>query len=246
MIDEGMPRQKIELYLAHKILEEPEKFAFLAKDKENGIDSFKIVDNSACELGKGLPVSDVIKAATIIGAREIILPDSMRDSTSLSYTLNSLLQVPLDCEFRLAGVIQGETYEELLQCAEQMLFLKRISTIMIPKWCCTLNSSNGLGRHQITVSIIELMRRHNIYKTIHWLGCDTGFREIISPMAQYVRSVDTGYWTVLSTDRWKDLPVTAERPRELKINLQHMGVDINRLNELIQQQQQLIGEILDV
>ena len=246
MLNKDMPRQKIELYLAHKILEEPERFAFLAKDKENNINSFKIVDNSACELGKGLPMADVIKAAEIIDAHEIVLPDLIRNNTSLAYTLENMLEVPQTCRFRLAAAIQGETYEELLQCAQQMLFLRRVATIMIPKWYCSMNSSNGLGRHQLTTDIINLMKKYNIYKSIHWLGCDTGLREVISPLAQYVRSVDSGYWSALSTEKWKNLSVTAERPRELKIDLQHMDVDVDRLNTLMKQQQQLIGEMQDV
>lgn len=243
-INENMPRQKYEMYLTHKILEDPERFKFLADDADNDINSFKILDNSACELGEGLCLDDILKAARIIRAHEIVLPDIPRSGKSLCKTLQYLADVPIDIPYQVAAVVQGDTEDEVLSCAEQLLVLKRISTIMIPKWYCGMNSSNGLGRHRITSRIIQMMYEYKAPKLIHWLGLDTGMRELITPLALVVRSVDTGYLAALSTPQWSRLNVFADRPRELKIDLENMPVDLDRWIKLVRQQQQTLeGEV---
>lgn len=242
LVNEHMPRQKYEMYLTHKVLEHPEIFKFLADDNKNGIDSYKILDNSACELGEGLDFGKVLKAAQIIGAHEVVLPDVPRSSKSLSKTLQYLIDVPTDIPYNLAAVVQGDTEEEVLACAEQLICLRRIKTIMIPKWYCSLNSSNGLGRHLLTYKIIQLMHKFEKPKSIHWLGLDTGVRELVTPLAQVVRSADTGYLAALSTEEWRKQSLFADRPRSLKIDLEYMPVDTIRWEQLVKQQQSILEE----
>ena len=243
-INEKMPRQEYELYLTHKILEHPDQFSFLAKDKDNGINSFKILDNSACELGEGMDFGQVLDAAQIIGANEVVLPDLPRSSKSLCNTLKYLVDVAADCPYKLAAVVQGSTEKEILDCAAQILMLKRIDTIMLPKWYCSLNSTNGLGRHDLTIQIVRMMQTLGISKQIHWLGLDTGMRELVAPAAMAVRSVDTGYLAALSTPKWSDHNLFFDRPRELKIDLEYMDVDMNKWHQLVAQQKRMLeGEI---
>lgn len=243
-IDEKMVRQKYEMYLTHKVLEYPEKFAFLSKDKQRGINSFKILDNSACELGEGLDFNKVLKAAQIIGADEIVLPDIPRSGKSLTKTLEYLIDLPNEIseQYSIAAVVQGETYEQVVSCADQLLSLNRIDTIMIPKWYCSMESANGLGRHALTEEIFGLINYYNKKTSIHWLGLDTGVRELITPWRNVVRSVDTGYLAALSTPQWSQLSVVAERPRELKIDLDYMDVDISRWCMLATQLNTLLQE----
>lgn len=242
-IDEQMPRQRCELYLTHQILKEPQKFEFL----NDGIRvHYKILDNSACELGEGLDFGEVLKAADIIAADEVVLPDIPRSSYSLSKTMEYLKDVPTSCKYKLAAVVQGDTFEEVMACSEQILFLKRINTIMIPKWYCQMNSTNGLGRHAITKNLLAMMQQYGIHKEIHWLGMDIGMREIITPLSRIVRSIDTGYFAALSTPQWKEMQLMSERPRELKINLDIMDVDMDRWMNFIQQQNEALEEITNV
>lgn len=245
-INEKMPRQEVEMYLTHKVLEHPEVFAFLAKDKEIGVNSFKILDNSACELGEGMDFNLVLKAAEIIDAHEIVLPDIPRSGFSLTKTLQYLAELDENVlnKYSIAAVCQGETVEQVLRCAEQIVSLKSINTIMIPKWYCSLDSSNGLGRHDLTKEIIEIIKTYERFDmNIHWLGLDTGIRELITPLRRMVRSVDTGYLAALSTPQWNELHVTAERPRELKIDLESMHVDMERWNKLRSQFDYIIEEV---
>lgn len=239
-IKEDMPRQPYEMYLTHKILEDPKKYEFLAHDTVNKVQSYKILDNSACELGKGLDIKDVLEAARIISADEIVLPDLPRKGNSLSYTMKYLLQVPVDLPYKLAGVVQGETPEEVLRCTEQMVCLNRIDTIMLPKWYCQMESTNGLGRINLTQHMLITMRQMERMLPIHWLGMDTGLREIVHPISRMVRSIDTGYFAALSTPQWKHADATAERPRELKIDLENMDVDMNHWKKLLQKQKQIL------
>lgn len=241
-----MLRQPYEMYLTHKVLEHPDIFAFLANDRANNIMSFKILDNSACELGEGMDFDKVLQAAEIIGADEIVLPDIPRSGKSLSKTLQYLAALDKDVsnKYRIAAVCQGETYEQVVVCAEQILSLSAIKTIMIPKWYCTMESANGLGRHKITKEIANLIRvlnRNDVQ--IHWLGLDIGIRELVTPLKQLVRSVDSGYYAALATPQWKHLAVASERPRELKIDLEKMDVNIERWKQLITQANRLIKEI---
>ena len=242
-INENMPRREFEMYLTHKVLEHPEKFAFLAKDKEKRINTFKILDNSACELGEGLDFDKVLKAAEIIGADEIVLPDIPRSGLSLTRTLQYLVELDSEVldKYHIAAVCQGETEEQVLSCASQILTIDSIDTIMLPKWYCQMNNSNGLGRHKLTESIVKLMAHPGCrIKSIHWLGLDTGVRELITPIAPAVRSVDTGYLAALSTERWSHLQCTAERPRELIIDLEYMDIDTERWLELTQKVDRLL------
>lgn len=242
IINEKMPRQEYELYLTHQILKDKEKFAFLRQDKANSICSYKILDNSACELGEGLDFNLVLEAAEVIGANEVVLPDKPQSGSSLAYTLKYLKDVPDNCPYKLAAVAQGSNIDELKTCIVQILGLKRINTIMLPKWYCKLNSTNGLGRVDLVAYTIQIMSLLDVKKDIHLLGLDTGIREIIHPtIARCVRSVDTGYFAAMSTPSWTHLDVTDDRPRELKIDLDNMDVDMNRWNELLRQQKVILG-----
>lgn len=244
-INENMPRQEFEMYLTHKVLEDPDKFRFLSQDQAKMIKSYKILDNSACELGEGLDFDKVLQAAEIIGANEIVLPDIPRSGVSFAKTLlyASELTDQVKAKYQIAAVVQGETEEQILACAEQILSLNCINTIMIPKWYCSLNSSNGLGRHSLTKKIFTLIQAFGSDVDIHWLGLDTGARELISPLANVVRSVDTGYFAALSTPQWSHLHALSERPRELKINLESMDVDMERWNNLRHKLQKTIEEV---
>lgn len=243
-IGRDMPRRHYEMYLTHKVLEHPEVFKFLANDKANGIGSFKILDNSACELGEGLDFNKVLEAAQIIGADEIVLPDIPRSGKSLTKTLEYLIELDPQAvkQYSIAAVAQGETYDQVLSCAEQIMSLKSIDTIMLPKWYCMMDSANGLGRHDLTAEIIKMSIYRDKKINIHWLGLDTGVRELITPMRQVIRSVDTGYLAALSTPQWSNLSVVAERPRELKIDLENMDVDMNRWLKLTNQLDKLLEE----
>lgn len=247
-IDSNMVRQDIELYLAHQILKEPERFRFLSKDYLNYTNKYyKILDNSAFELKEGLSLDKIIEASKIIGANEIVLPDIYKSSNSFETTLNALYEYKksrFSYGLKLAAVAQGSNMEELKDCINQILSLKEINTIMLPKWSTFCNEENGPlnGRRILTKYIIEQSKKYNINKEIHWLGLGIGISELFFPEMHYIRSVDTGYFTMQSTTDYNQLKITTPRPESLEINLDNANVDSLVLNKIIKEQKEFLKQ----
>lgn len=226
MINPDMPRQKYELYLAHQILKNPAKFEFLAEG--NGL-SYKILDNSAYELGKGLELDLLLKAAEIINADEIVLPDLFKSEESFNYSLSNLIKIPKNFKRNIAIVAQGSSLHSLKNNLLKAKQIKRINTIMLPKWSWAYRS--------------ELMHLLiDTDKQIHWLGMGCNITEIICEYSNLIRSVDTGYFTALaSTDC--EQSIFNDRLKKVVIDLDHMDVDMNKLKHLMIQQLLLLEEI---
>lgn len=103
------------LLIAPKILEAEDEYrAFFGN-----FDQFVIVDNGVIELGYPLDVRDLYRAASIVHADVVILPDTIDDSRM---TIKQARQnVPafqqLDPGVSLMGVVQGKTFMECMECA---------------------------------------------------------------------------------------------------------------------------------
>ena len=244
-VSKSMQRQPVEMYLTHIILENPDHFAFLAEDEANGISSYKILDNSACELGDSLDIDKVLEAAKIIGASEIVLPDRLQKGDSLSKTLRYLSELP-EVPYKLMAVAQGENSEEVMRAIEQICMINRIDTIGIPKWYCSLDSTNGLGRHSLTRYAVSIIEGLGVSKQIHWLGCEVGMRELVFSHANAVRSCDTGYFTALCTPLWNNSHYMEDRPKNLKIDLRSMEVCEEKLFYVIEGQNKLLGGLAEL
>ena len=225
LISPGMPRQEYELYLAGQILKEPDKYNFLQDD----IDSYKILDNSACELGRGLGIEQLLEAAKIIGADEIVLPDILKSNESLDYSLDCLSKIPSNFKQKIAIVVQGSDFGELVVNAKKIKKIKEIDTIMLPKW-------SAHCRPLLTELVSD------VDKEIHWLGMGNSLRELLEPMAGLVRTMDTGYFTAIAASDY-NITLFEDRRADIDINLDHMDVDIKRLCDFIEQQNNYFGGI---
>ena len=225
LIGPDMPRQEYELYLAGQILKEPDKYSFLQDD----INSYKILDNSACELGKGLEIEQLLEAAKIIGADEIVLPDILKSNESLDYSLECMSKIPSNFKQKIALVIQGVDFGELVINAKKAKKIKQIDTIMLPKW----------SKHCRTL-LTELISDSD--KEIHWLGMGTSLRELLEPIASLVRTMDTGYYTALAAGDY-GLTLFEDRKDDIDINLDYMNVNIEKLNDFIRQQNEFFGGV---
>jgi hypothetical protein len=137
--------------LAHKVLEggfyrdfyEGVRPVYVGRGPDKGNRPkrpFIILDNSLMENGhKALDIRDVLEASQMIKADEIVLPDAFRDyEANLELFEESLTTFierarangyrPLP---RIAGVVQGETRQEIL---DSFVFMfKNADTICIPK-----------------------------------------------------------------------------------------------------------------
>lgn len=227
MIKPGMIRQDYELYLAHQILANPKQFEFLANDIKG--EHYKILDNSAYELGKGLELDKLLKAADIIDADEIVLPDIYKSNDSFECSLKYLIEIPVNFKRKIAMVAQGSGVIDLTNSIDKIKQLKRVDTIMLPKWSWAWR--------------MDLMRLLlNTNKTIHWLGMGDCITETVGEYTELIRSVDTGYFTALATTDHEQ-SIFNKRIEDIKINLDYMPVCENKLINLMSQQKLFLEEI---
>lgn len=226
MIKPGMIRQDYELYLAHQILANPKQFEFLSQEKGC---AYKILDNSAYELGKGLELNKLLEAADIIDANEIVLPDIFKSDDSLSYSLQYLIEIPTDFKRKVAVVAQGSNFDNLVANLLKIKQFKRIDTIMLPKW------SSGHRMELMNVLI-------DTDKKIHWLGMGDNLAETIGPYTDKIRSIDTGYFTALASTDYEQ-SIFNKRIDDIKINLDNMPVKEYNLMNLMSQQKLFLEEI---
>ena len=226
LINENMIRQDYELYLAHQILANPKQFEFLSQEKGC---SYKILDNSAYELGKGLNLEQLLRAADIIDASEIVLPDIYKSNESLEYSLEYLLEIPTSFKRKIAIVAQASNVVDLKTNLIKIKQLKRINTIMLPKW--------SYGWRMDLMSILA-----DTDKKIHWLGMGNNITEVIGPYSNKIRSIDTGYFTALASTGYEQ-SIFNKRIDDVKINLTYMPVKEGNLINLMSQQRLFLEEI---
>lgn len=226
LINENMIRQDYELYLAHQILANPNKFEFLSQEKDC---SYKILDNSAYELGKGLNLEQLLQAAEIIGADEIVLPDIYKSNESLEYSLKYLLEIPASFKRKIAIVAQASNVIDLKTNLTKIKQLKRIDTIMLPKWSYS-------WRMDLMGALTDTDKK------IHWLGMGNNITEVIGPYSDKIRSIDTGYFTALASTDYKQ-SIFNKRIDDIEINLAYMPVKEGNLINLMSQQRLFLEEI---
>lgn len=226
LINENMIRQDYELYLAHQILVNPKKFEFLAQEKNC---SYKILDNSAYELGKGLELKELLKAADIIDAEEVVLPDIFKNNDSFEYSLKYLIEIPIDFKRKIAFVVQASNIIDLKYNLTKVKQLRRVNTIMLPKWSWAWR-----------MDLMKLLTDTD--KDIHWLGMGDNITETIGPYTHKIRSIDTGYFTALASTDYEQ-SIFNKRMDDVKIDLDYMPVKEGNLINLMSQQKLFLEEI---
>lgn len=226
MIKPGMIRQDYELYLAHQILANPKQFEFLAQEKGC---SYKILDNSAYELGKGLELNKLLQAADIIDANEVVLPDVFKSNDSFEYSLKYLIEIPANFKRKIAFVAQGSNIIDLKYGLTRIKQLKRVDTIMLPKWSWAWR-----------MDLMNVLTDTD--KEIHWLGMGNNITEVIGTHTHKIRTIDTGYFTALASTNYEQ-SIFNKRIDDIKINLNHMFVKEGNLINLMSQQRLFLEEI---
>lgn len=86
---------------------------------------YKILDNSAYELGESLNTKTLIKAAKAVKADEVILPDVLKDGKrTLIRTMDSIEEIAAALSgVKLMAVPQGKDIEEWLECYTELIKL---------------------------------------------------------------------------------------------------------------------------
>lgn len=170
--------------LAQYVLQDPAYAAFYqALHKQ---DHFIMLDNGAAENGHSIGIENVVRAAEMIDADEIIMPDVLDESrATIAATLAARQYVP---ERMRAVVPQGRDWEEWQDCALALLEFK-CRTICVAKRYEALK-----GGRAYALKLIEDNGWHKTYN-VHLLGCyrnPLGEIRNARKVAPWVRGIDTG------------------------------------------------------
>lgn len=118
--------QEYDLLLSH-LFAHPEYIEFYTKKRQNRPNSFFILDNSAHEFQTGQSLSLLLDQAKLVGANEIVLPDTLFDSDrTWERTKEAMMSLSMnykgipECISRVMIVPQGKTLDEYLYCFRRM------------------------------------------------------------------------------------------------------------------------------
>ena len=147
------------LVLAHEVLQHPEEYAVLFK----GRGYFTILDNGTVELGEPLPKEHLLKAAEIVHADVIALPDILEDSEGTIDRICEFLGELSAAEYHqlsFMAIPQGKTLEEFASS------VKDISNALGPKgvrlWGVPRAVANRTGTRSHAMTVIRAhQNRHS-------------------------------------------------------------------------------------
>ena len=181
---------------------------------------YKILDNGAFEMeekGVGCNFYDVIEAAKIISANEIVLTDYLYDCEktidATYHCLDILRKERMLGKFVLHTVPQGSNEEEWMDCFDTMMSIEEIdviglSKLSVPKCFGKSKSHEKEGsvaksrikaiKHIVSSGLYKveknyLQKKHHKGKQIHLLGGDnwTPYELSILNKYSFIRSIDT-------------------------------------------------------
>jgi hypothetical protein len=117
---------------AQQVLTNAAYRAFFHREAQRGAEI--VVDNGVFELGHALPTTDLIAAARAVEAREIILPDVMRDgSATIKASDEAAREIrDLSDEFRLCVVLHASDDQEWLRCYDYFVSSDYAEAIALP------------------------------------------------------------------------------------------------------------------
>lgn len=181
---EAIADQEYSMYLTH-LVEKYMNYTKIAK-ANNG---YKILDNSLIELGDAVNLDRIIRAAYMIGADEIVLPDKFLNGTEtirrVTNALDELTKLRELGNFKLMAVVHGSNVEDWCKCFDYLNNIKEIDVLGIPKVTSTLHPA---GRYEFVKFAID-----NTHKEIHLLGMWSSLIELFyyRGYGRFIRGVDS-------------------------------------------------------
>lgn len=93
-----------------------------------------ILDNGVFDLGRSLEPVDLVRAARMVNAQEIILPDVMHDGPATMQAGRTAADelLAITDEFRLCAVVHGADDQEWLRCYDYFVTSRGIDAIALP------------------------------------------------------------------------------------------------------------------
>ncbi|MPZ82369.1 MAG: hypothetical protein GEV28_19005 [Actinophytocola sp.] len=117
---------------AQRVLTDAACCGFFRHEAQRGAEI--IVDNGVFDLGHALPAADLIAAARAVKAREIILPDVMRDGVATMKASDEAAREIRDLsdEFRLCVALHAADDQEWLRCYDYFASSDYVGAIALP------------------------------------------------------------------------------------------------------------------
>lgn len=156
---------EIEFILLHKIIDNEHYREYHLKQKDST--KYKILDNSAFELGAGLDDELLLEWAVKLNVNEIIIPDVYGDKEKTLVLMREFFSKHPECPFKLQVVPQGKNQEELFDCYHQMINHVKVDVIGINKLWNRKALKNTLSR---TIKPIHLLGVNSISEWFYDYG----------------------------------------------------------------------------
>ncbi|WP_405589700.1 hypothetical protein [Streptomyces sp. NBC_01190] len=223
---------------AHRVLTDAAYRAFFACEAERGAEI--IVDNGVFDLGHALPVADLIAAARAVDAREIILPDVMRDGPATVKASDEAAREIRDLtdDFRLCAVLHAADDQEWLRTYDHLASSDDIGAIALPasrrpapeqelcrtRWTATAYlEDNGLVEERIIYRLLGLGRTGHLelveQREHEWIASVDGAAPVILG-AMGIAMLPGGPYEKPATPRVEHLgPIPADRVGLVRQNI---------------------------
>lgn len=215
---------------AQRVLTDGAYRAFFHREAQRGAEI--IVDNGVFELGHALPAADLIAAARAVNAREIILPDVMRDGPATIRASDEAAREIRDLsdEFRLCVVLHAADDQDWLHCYDHFASSDYVGAIALPasrrpapedelcrtRWAATQYLENrGMVEGRIVYRLLGLGRTGHLelveQREHEWLASVDGAAPVILG-AMGIAMLPAGPYEKPPTPRIENLgPIPTER-----------------------------------
>jgi hypothetical protein len=187
------------MVLSHLVLQNSDYMYFY-----RSYSKFKLLDNSAAEM-KQVSDEDIITAARLVRADEIVAPDTLYDGHSTWLRTKKFAEMvkARKLPFKVMGVPQGSSMDEWIECYDKMNLCADIDTIgfskiSVPKSFVGAAIFPGADMGEIHVARPCVLQRlyqsgHDPHKPIHMLGMGNPIEMLEYKDDTIVRSIDSCY-----------------------------------------------------
>jgi len=157
---------------------------------------YTICDNSAFELGRPVTAPEVVKAASLLKAQEIVAPDAFGSGSDTIAATNEFIKYLEDSghlgKFRVMGVVQGANVPDWVNCLMHMKENPHIDVIGFSYVGCKSFASDISAARVGAVRLATMESGANLTKNIHLLGMGGNPIELkVQKDVETVRSCDT-------------------------------------------------------
>ena len=166
--------------------------------KENS--KYKVMDNSASELGKSVNFREVVETAHKLNCQEVVLPDILYSKEeTMKSTEKALEMLHKDgylSEFKWQAVAQGTNSEEYLNCLSWLLSLEEVSVIGLAFRVVEKSFHIDTGENEVEPNRKYLTETLDMWKTkgnkeFHLLGLGNVRELSYQKKYSWIRSCDS-------------------------------------------------------